>query len=153
MKGDGANPVNGLRQGALKMLVRRDHTAQELKTKLKQKPHDPVLIAQVITELQEEGLQSDLRFAQMYTRMRVNRGYGPLRIRMELQERGVDVALIDECLLEYESQWMGLLTKARDKRFGKITAVAVDEQAKQMRFLQYRGFSAEHIRRVFSNKC
>ena len=71
------------------LLARREHSARELSHKLKSRDYDEVSIQAVIESLIDEGLQSDDRFAEQFTRSRVEKGYGPIRIRQELRERGI----------------------------------------------------------------
>ena len=76
-------------------------------------------------------------------------GYGPLRIRQELHLRGVADSLINELLEQEERDWFSRLRHVREKKFGPSLPSDFKEQARQSRFLQYRGFSAEQIRRLF----
>ena len=101
---------------------------------------------QALAALQADGLLSDARFAEAYLSMRAAKGYGPLRIRMELQERGVDEALISDCLAAAEQDWFAAANAVRRKRFGATLPADFEERAKQARFLQYRGFSTEQVK-------
>jgi regulatory protein len=74
---------------AVGLLARREHSAYELTQKLANSDAPLDEVAQVIEQLQQAGLQSDLRFAENYVRYRSQRGNGPLRIKQELNERGV----------------------------------------------------------------
>ncbi len=94
-------------------------------------------------------LQSDTRFVEQYVAMRRQRGYGPVRIRVELQERGINAALINEGLEQSEEDWLECLRRAHDKKFGSEPPADFKEQARRANFLRYRGFSAEQIHRLF----
>ena len=74
------------------------------------------------------------------------RGHGPLRIRMDLRERGVADTDIDEALDTADEDWVAVAREARRKRFGAAGPADFRERARQGRFLQYRGFSSEQIR-------
>jgi regulatory protein len=134
-----------IRHAAIALLSRREHGRQELYHKLCQKGHAPGLCDAVLRELQAEGLLSDQRYAEVYVRMRANRGYGPERIRMELKEKGISNALIQAELQQAESDWFVLAREVRIKRFGELLPKDFRERAQQMRFLQYRGFSNDQI--------
>jgi len=69
-----------------------------------------------------------------------------VRIRMELRERGVADADIDEALETAAEDWSAIARDARRRRFGAAGPADWPERARQSRFLQYRGFSAEQIR-------
>jgi len=139
---------DSIRARALRLLARREHSARELAAKLAARGHGEGEIAEVIGELAREGLQSDARFAEAYVFQRVGRGYGPLKIREELRERGIDAELIDACLREAETDWQALLAEVRRKRFGPKVPDDFAEQARQARFLQSRGFPLSDIRRL-----
>lgn len=100
-------------------------------------------------QLIQEGLLSDQRFAEVYARGRFERGYGPLRIRAELRERGVGSDLAEQMLAGLSRSWVESAGRQRSKRFGCHLPSGYRERAKQKRFLQQRGFSSDQIQAVF----
>ena len=104
---------------------------------------------QVLDRLVRQRLLSDERFAGQYLSSRQRRGYGPVRIRAELRERGVDEGLIETCLGDPEVAWLTSLRQAHDKKFGAQPPADLKEKARRVRFLEYRGFSGEQIRGFF----
>ena len=70
-------------------LSRREHSSEEILKKMSRKVESKDMLLDSINELIEDGLLSDERFAESYFQSRKNRGYGPLRIRNELKQRGV----------------------------------------------------------------
>ena len=80
---------------------------------------------------------------------RIQRGHGPLKIRAELRERGVDEGLIDACLEGCASRWPDVLEQVRRKKFGTERPADFRERSRQMRFLQQRGFTGEQIDALF----
>lgn len=139
-----------IQQVAIDLLARRDHSRFELQQKLRQRGFVPEQITDLLQTLAEQGLQSDRCFADNYCRARMNKGYGPLRIAAELQQRGIVQELIEQCLSAVETNWLQQAICVQRKRFGKKIPVDFHERARQMRFLQYRGFSSEHIHGIFS---
>jgi regulatory protein len=103
----------------------------------------------VLEELIRGGDLSDERFSEAYVRTRVHRGYGPKRIGHELRERGIDATLVDMQLRKYDYQWWTLAEQARRKRFGDKPTDA-STRARQARYLQYRGFALDDIRRLLN---
>lgn len=100
--------------------------------------------------MQTKKLLNDERFVEAYIEMRMQRGYGPLRISAELKERGIDALLVDEKLNQYDNEvWRALIIRVRHKKFGLTVPRDVNECARQMRFLQYRGFHQAQIKMVF----
>jgi regulatory protein len=139
---------DSIRAQALRLLARREHSARELAAKLAARGHPEPGIASVLADLAREGLQSDARFAEGYVFYRAGRGYGPLRIREELRQRGIAGDLIDTCLKEAETDWTARLAEVRRKRFGPRIPADLREQSRQARFLQARGFAIGDIRRL-----
>lgn len=108
-----------------------------------------MVIDEVLKRLVAERLLSDERFAAAYTTSRINKGFGPLRIQSELRERGIDDALTSQVLSQQDVCWNAHAETVRRKRFSRQIPDEYSERAKQMRFLQYRGFSSEQIRQAF----
>ena len=128
---------------AIRLLSRREHSCVELKQKLQARDFDACLIDEVLASLQAENLLSDDRFAESYVRSKMHKGIGPVRLKQELREHQIDDELIQHYL--HEQQWQQLAAEVRQKRFGAVLPESFEDRAKQMRFLQYRGFNAEQI--------
>lgn len=109
---------------------------------------EPEKIDAVLNRLQAEGLASDHRYTEQYVRSRIGRGFGPVRIRAELRERGVEDEVIGHTLEAPEDGWQVHAERVRRQRFGGDVPRSRNERARQARFLQYRGFTAEHIGRA-----
>ena len=90
-------------------------------------------------------------FAESFVHSRVGKGDGPLKIRYQLKERGIDSATISETLATFETEWQDGAAAARAKRFGSQVPSDFKEKARQSRFLQRRGFSIEQIRAVLKS--
>jgi len=132
------------RQAAVRLLAQREHSARELMIRLSRR-FDPGVVQGVLEKLQETGLQSDERFAEAYVHARCNKGYGPLRIRAELHERGLEPALIDASLDVDENHWRLLMLKVARRKFGETKPSDRGEQARRGRFLASRGFPSHLI--------
>ena len=130
------------------MLARREHSRHELQHKLQRKGCAPPLIEQVLQELERERLLSDERFVEALLQVRRERGFGPLYIQQELQQKGVAEALIAQYIDVADAQWLTILQRVKHKRFGAQPPATLQARAKQTRFLQYRGFTFDQIRRV-----
>lgn len=140
-----------IRRKALALLTRRDHSAQELKQKLSQRGFDNTAIDTVILSLKEHGLQDDGRFAENYAHYRRARGYGPRRIAMELQTRGVAEPMIAEQVKITDNAWFTEIRSLWRKQFKGRQPADHKERARQMRFLYNRGFTQEQINSLLKN--
>lgn len=136
---------NATRKKAMDLLARREHTRAELLEKLVRAGFDENVALDVIEALRDEGLQSDRRFVDSFIQSRVRQGKGPLRIRAELAKKGVRDPLIHEALSDADADWRALAAEVRRKKFGDAVPGEFADKARQMRFLQYRGFDSEHI--------
>lgn len=130
------------------LLARREHARHELAGKLRSRGMPADLIESTLDDLGRENLLSDARFAEAFVASRIGRGQGPVRIRMELEQRRVASEVIEEALGNAAPDWGDLAAEARRKRFGRKPPGDFRERARQARFLQYRGFAAEHISRA-----
>lgn len=134
---------------ALAMLARRDHSKKELFFKLTAKySASPAAIQEILHRLQENGLQSDRRYADAYTRARTLKGFGPARIEMELLEKGIEKPLIEQTMSEYEGKWPELVHWVWQKKFS-VAPRNFSEKMKQGNFLRYRGFRSDQINGLF----
>ena len=143
------NKPNSVRNTAMNLLARREHAAQELKQKLKQRGFEDGEIEDAITGLQLDRLQSDERFAESFVHQRVSSGRGPLKIRYELRQKGVDESLIEQVMAAHEDDWHTLMVEQRIRKFGSDLPQDYAQKMKQARFLQNRGFSPESVMRLF----
>ncbi|MGD8911834.1 MAG: regulatory protein RecX [Candidatus Thiodiazotropha sp.] len=119
---------------------------RELWFKLHSRGFEEQEIDAILQRLSESGLQSDDRYTENFITSRVERGNGPVRIRAELCEHGIDEARIERYLEGYAELWPSLLQRAHDAKFGTEPCTDRKLLAKKARFLQYRGFPGELIR-------
>lgn len=143
-----------LRNAAIGLLARREHSRRELTQKLVKRfaqldEYSADVVDDLLNDLAESDLQSDERFCESYVRMRCRKGYGPVRVGMELRERGVSDNLVQQWLNDEQFDWYEGAASAWQKKFGRLPADH-KERAKQQRFLQYRGFTSDQIREVYS---
>ena len=137
---------NELRLAAMNLLARREHSRRELQQKLQRRFGAADELSSVLDALTGEGLQSDRRFAESFLRQRLERGYGPLRVRQEMRERGLDEAAIAAAEAALEPDWDELAEQVYRRRFSGEPVADARERARRARFLQARGFQHQSIR-------
>ncbi|HEX3844279.1 MAG TPA: regulatory protein RecX [Steroidobacteraceae bacterium] len=142
---EAAADPEAIRAAALALLARRDWLTGELKAKLQADGYDPQASAGVVAELMTERLLDDARYAERYVASRAERGQGPVRIAAQLASLGAPRELIDAAL-ESGPDWRAVAAAVRRRKFGVLPPDSWATRARQARFLQYRGFSADHIR-------
>lgn len=135
-----------IRKRAMNLLARREHAPAELAAKLHKRDYAPDGVAAVIDELTADNLLSAVRYAEAAVNAKSARGIGSARIRAELARVQIDESLIEHALNAAEVDWFALAAAVREKRFGRDLPVDFAAKAKQMRFLQQRGFEFDCIR-------
>ena len=133
------------RTAAVALLAKRDFAAGELLAKLTARGFAHETARAIIEELTAAGTLNEARYAENYVAWHAARGQGPLRIGTELRKHGVAEALIEAALAGGPDLTV-LAGRVRRSKFGSQVPASWPEKARQMRFLQYRGFSSDHIR-------
>lgn len=140
---------NKIRNSALGSLGMREHSVGELQRKLEQKFERCDAIIDALDWLLDLGYLNDQRFAEIFVRASINKGRGPVRIKQELQQKSVATTIIAEAIELADVDWQQLSGEVLSRRFSEQPSDQ-KERAKQMRFLQSRGFMPDHIYPLFS---
>ena len=136
-----------IRLKIMDFLSRREHSSKEIFKKLSPRVESKELLEEEIEKLKADGLLSDERFAESYFQSRKNRGYGPLRIRNELKQRGVGDQIFYP--LSNEIEWSEFALEALRKKVSGNMPTETKEILKLKRFLNYRGFDFKDIDKAF----
>lgn len=139
-----------LRQRAIRLLAGRERSRAELIKKMAEYGTADEISA-VLDELTELGLLSDERYAASYVRSHSAR-LGRSRLAQNLRAKGIGSDLAAEQLdtqlaTETDSDEFQRANALWTRKFGQVPNDA-KEWARQARFLQYRGFSTDVIRRI-----
>ncbi len=137
-------PSDSIRLRALKLLARREHSCQELRSKLVRRGAEADQVEMVLQQLIAEKLLSDERFQECYIHHRREAGIGPRRIQAELSERGIKSDIEES--LQNSGSWEELLEKVWQKKFKGQRPQDIKAKAKQIRFFLNRGFTLDQIR-------
>ncbi|MGI9263001.1 MAG: regulatory protein RecX [Woeseiaceae bacterium] len=140
-----------VRKKAMDFLARREYGQEELVRKLTGSGYVADIVMTEVDRLTDDGLQSDVRFAGSFVQSRINQGKGPVRIREELKERGLGGGDIEQAIEGSEQDWYSLARETRVRKFGDELPGDFPEKAKQMRFLQYRGFDHDQVQAAVSS--
>ncbi len=151
------SPELSLRGRALQYLARREYSRAELAAKLRpyvQVEDDfeqlqRVDLEALLNELTESGYLSDERAATQLLHARRSR-FGIQRITREMREKGMGEELIEQALPELKDSELEAARSVWQRKFGTI-AVDAKEKARQMRFLQSRGFGFDVIFKVLQS--
>lgn len=138
-----------LRARALRLLARREHSREELRRKLAPHVVDEN-VESILDDLTQRGWLSDVRYAEHSIRAKARR-FGPLKLAQQLRERGVDEEAIaagfhaagEDGVASIEAVWKSRFrAHPQDDR----------ELARQVRFLQGRGFAVADILRFLKDE-
>lgn len=133
----------------MRFLARREHSREELRRKLQPKVAEGEDLDAVLDELARRGWLSDARFAEHVARAKARR-FGPARLAHYLKARGVDDDAIAAGIRAAGQDGVTQLEAVWKSRF---KAPPADERARarQVRFLQGRGFALEDILRFLKS--
>jgi len=135
---------------AFRLLKYRDRSERELVNRLRKKKVSKEVIEKVIAELKSLSLLDDRKFAKSWIQERIRRGYGLLKIKAELKEKGIDQDLLKD-LLENLNKDEWVLPQIRElaqKRIKKYNKIDLNVKRKVLSYLARRGFPYEKVIRV-----
>ncbi len=130
-----------IRDVAIRYLARREYSRYQLSEKLISRGYEAAAVESVLSELEQNSYLCEKRFTDMFVRTRIAQGKGPVRITAELRQHGVPNELIAAYIDLQSEFWVDTARRERKKRFGELQLDDLKERARQLRFLQYRGFT------------
>lgn len=139
-----------LRDRALQLLARRDHTRKELEHKLAQHAQDPGEVEEVLAEAERRGWLSESRLTEQVIHARRGR-FGARRIEHELRTRGVSEEAVAAAASQLKAGELEAARAVWRKKFGRLPTGQA-ERARQARFLQGRGFDMEVVLKVLKGE-
>lgn len=140
-----------IKAACLRLLARREYSQLELITRLALKGFVKTQVQTIVENLANQGLQSDLRFAQSYARTRFNKGFGCLKVQYELQQRGIKEFDLHAVIVENFGDELTLINQVYHKKYANNHEITTQEALKRQRFLQQRGFSVALIQSLFKS--
>lgn len=139
-----------IEQICLRLLTRREHSQRELLEKLALRGFSQDEALPVLEQIAEQNWQNDERFADVFVRQRIASGYGPLRIRYELQQRGITGVDLEALAVEAAGGWLESILALYGRKYAAEQSLSQAEWVKRSRFLQQRGFSGETIKQLLA---
>lgn len=141
------SPESDLRERALRLLARREHSRAELVRKLEQAGYERSDIDTLCAEFEDRNWLSDRRFAESYVADHRARA-GSIKLAYDLRQRGVDETVIQAVLKQDPVSEIDRAREIWRRRFGSAPADARDK-SRQIRFMQSRGFAPSIINQMF----
>ena len=139
-----------LRSYAFAVLTRREYSKKDLIEKLALYAESRDEVNTLVDELSRENYQSDQRVAEMLVRSQIRKGKGPNRIKLALRAKSIDSELAKNDMNEIN--WYEEAYQLKVKKYGTDVSKDPKIKAKQIRFLQYRGFEMDAIMKAISRR-
>ena len=139
-----------LRSYAFAVLTRKEYSKKDLIEKLALYAENREEVLILVDELSRENYQSDQRVAEMVVRSQIRKGKGPNRIKLALRAKSIDKELAQNDMNEID--WYDEAYQLKVKKYGVEVSKDPKIKAKQIRFLQYRGFEMDAIMKAISRK-
>ena len=137
---------------AMRYVARRARTKEEVRRKLREKDYPEHAVEAAVARLKELDYLDDAEYAREYMRSRFrSKGYGPVRLRRELKQRGVERHQIEDAMLLLDEE--EVRDAAREHAQKRWPRLADEEDPRRRRqklkgYLRRRGFSYDTIRRA-----
>lgn len=132
-----------LRATAFALLAKREYSKRDLQQKLVELGANTDDAEVLVDELAEQNYQSDERMAGIVVRSQIKQGRGLVRVKQALKKYHLDESLAEDSLQEVD--WLQQAYQLKVRKFGTDISKDPKIKAKQIRFLQYRGFSFDII--------
>lgn len=138
------------KQRALDYLAHKPRTEEEVRRKLRRQDLPTPVIDDVVARLYELSYLDDEGYAQDYVRNRFSsKKYGPVRIRRELVERGIDRHIAEDAVTDFFSDEdpKAAAREHAEKRWPRLSDEDDPRRRKQKlyRYLRRRGFTSDTI--------
>jgi len=148
--------VEGARRVALRLLAARPRAMEDLRRKLRERGHEPGVIAETLGRLQASGLLDDEQFAQHFVRVRATRGHGPARLVHDLLSRGVDRRVAEQAVREVSLAEgvdnAAAMRQLAEKRAVQLMSLPVPKRRRRLLiFLARRGFRGREVREMVAH--
>lgn len=128
-----------MRAFAYRLLGRREYSIVELGNRIRQKWPEAEDVGELVGQLAGENLVSDERYAEAFTRSRVQRHQGPLKIRAAMRGKGVPDPIIAMAMESEADNWLELARNWLQKQHpGQLS---FKDKQKYYRRLVNRGFT------------
>ena len=139
-------PELSLRVRAMRYLARREHSRAELHGKLLPHVQEGEDLDAVLDELEKRNWLSDARATTQWVDAKRSR-FGTQRIAHELRQKGIAENLIADAIPQLKETELEAAREVWQKKFG-VLPQDQKEKAKQVRFMQSRGFSMDAILQI-----
>ena len=144
-----SRPPQSLKARAIAALARREHSRAELRARLVATGAPAAEVDAALDEVVALGYLSDVRFAQAEVSRKTG-AWSRRAIAASLREKGVAAEVAGAALATHDAEDNDVMVALWRRRFGAPPANERDK-ARQVRFLQSRGFALSAIFKLLRN--
>lgn len=130
---------------AVSLLAKRDYASGELTRILNKLTEDREGIDKALSRLVECGYLDDHRLITHLINKHIRKKHGPARINQEIRQKGFPQELVEQLLEKVDVDWYAMARELKVSKFGDEMPSEAKEKNKQIRYLQYKGFSMDMI--------
>lgn len=130
---------------AVSLLAKRDYASGELTRTLVKMTENSECVDKALQRLIESGYLDDARLITHLIDKHVRKKHGPTRIKQEVRQKGFSQELVEQALEKVEVDWYAMARELKVSKFGEEPASDAKEKNKQVRYLQYKGYSMDMI--------
>jgi regulatory protein len=130
---------------AVSLLAKRDYSSGELTRTLVKMTENSECVDSALQRLIGCGYLDDERLVIHLVDKHIRKKHGPTRIRQEVRQKGFSQELVEQTLEKAGVDWYAMARELKVSKFGEERASDAKEKNKQVRYLQYKGFSMDMI--------
>lgn len=130
---------------AVSLLAKRDYSSGELSRALLRMTENSECVDSALQRLIVSGYLDDERLVQHLVDKHIRKKHGPTRIRQEVRQKGFPQELVEQTLEKAGVDWYAMAHELKVSKFGEEPASDAKEKNKQVRYLQYKGYSMDMI--------
>lgn len=136
---------------ALNFLKVRNHFTEEIRKKLRIRKVDDEIIDKVLDFLFKEKLLDDKKAIQQYVNEMISKNFGPVKIKNELQKRGIQKDLINSLMNSMDESIFRTSAKKTLEKYLNKKVLTKNDLPKIYRYLLSKGFNYEIINKLFED--
>lgn len=130
---------------AVSLLAKRDYSSGELTRTLVKMTENSECVDSALQRLIVSGYLDDERLVIHLVDKHIRKKHGPTRIRQEVRQKGFPQELVEQTLEKAGVDWYAMARELKVSKFGEEPASDAKEKNKQVRYLQYKGYSMDMI--------
>lgn len=139
------------KEKAMDALSRRAMSTKQLRDKLLEKGFDSSIADMTIQEFTELGYLDDAAFAAMFAEQAMDgKGWGKRKIKYELLQKGVDGALINEVMEQFDDTPHERMVELLQMKYAGLDLSDRKQQERATRFLASKGYDFSDISTAFA---